>query len=167
VSQPTSRDPDALLAEVLAGRLDALTPDQVVQLEAHLRRDPAAEAALAGAAPPRPDLPDEPLPSTRTWDALWTRIDEAASIRQRRGGLRARAWWRPVVAAAACGLAMLAWKRLGAPSFEPIVLARDVVIESMEVGRGESAFVVYLDGGSGPPVVWVFDEAANGAGHVQ
>lgn len=167
MSSTLPENPEALLAEVLAGRLDRLSPEQVERLEAHLGADPAAEAALAGALPPAARLPDEPLPAQQAWDALWTRIDEATSIRRHGPGAGRHAVWRAAVAAAACGLAMLAWERLASPGLGPVVLAHDVTIESLEVGSGESAFVVYLDEGSGPPVVWVLSDAGNGTGHVQ
>lgn len=167
MSSARPENADALLAEVLAGRLDALSPEQVERLEAHLQAEPAAEAALAAARPPAATLPDEPMPSAEAWDALWARIDQTAATPGAGQLRRVRAVWRAVVAAAACGLAMLAWKQAASPAVGPVVLAHDVTIESLEVGRGESAFVVYLDEGSGPPVVWVLSDSANGVGPVR
>ncbi len=162
MSGPRKPNPAVTLDEVLSGRLDSLSPEQIRQLEAYLAADSAAADALAAVRPPAIDLPDEPLPDERQWRALWTRIEQGLS--RGRPPARGIGLWRTVAAAAACGLAMVAWNRGMHTAMGSIRLARDVVIESMEVGHGESAFVVYLDEGSGPPVVWVIDASQNGDG---
>ncbi len=166
--RPAGPEPtDALLEAVLAGELDRLTREQIERLEARLARDASAERALAAARPPAVELPPEPLPSGQTWEAVWARIEQATPAGRSLYRAGRHAVWRAIVAAAACVMAMLAWGKLGAGPVLTVQLADDVTIESLEVGSGESAFVVYLDEGRGPPVVWVFDESAEGAGHVQ
>ncbi len=73
----------ATLAAAAAGRFDALSPQQVAALEAHLDDCPRCLAVLTDAVP-KPDaeiaaalrrMPGAAGPGAATWDAVWQEID--------------------------------------------------------------------------------------------
>lgn len=154
---------DELLDRVSAGQLDALTPEQVAALEAHLNATPAAAQRLAGVVPaPDPRLTSAPSPSEADWDRVWERVDwaEAAPLPARPALGRVFRLWRPLAAAAACLLLVVVWRTMlspAVPSWE-LRLSDDVVVHELEVFEDASAFVAYADDESGTAVIWVFEE---------
>ncbi len=155
---------DELLDRVSAGQLDALTPEQVTALEAHLNATPAAAERLADVTPaPDPLLTSAvQAPSKADWDNVWERVDsaEAAPLPARPALGRMFRFWQPLAAAAACLLLLVVWRTMLSPA-EPswqLRLSDDVVVHELEVSGDASAFVAYADDESGTAVIWVFEE---------
>lgn len=151
-----------------AGRFDALTDDDVLAAEAHLNACAACAARVADGKPP---VDDALAPGGRTvrptaaeWERAWSPIDGAAP-RLRLHGVARRpmrvrwAAWSALAAAAAIALAFgtYRWYGKSAPGLGTIQLAggTDVEIQSVEVGEGETSFVVNVGGPDPAPVVWV------------
>jgi hypothetical protein len=166
-----TQTPDNLeqtLRAVLSGELDGLTPEQVVQLEIALNRNPGLAARLADEVPPL----ERPLRAAfRAWALAtpvparaWERVEEQvvsapAPARAKRVHARTFRLWAPFLAAAACLVLAMLW-RLGVPASvaaPPLQLATDLEIERLEVYDDATPFVVSV-GNSGAVIVWVLQD---------
>ena len=155
---------EKLLAQVAAGRLDDLTPEQVAVLEAHLNAAPAASERLASAAPPGDPQPTgaPPSPSETEWNRIWKRIDSAAVTRAPRPtrSMHTVRLWQAVTAVAACLLLVVVWRLASPPTAASwqMRLSNDVVVHEVEVFGDATSFIAYSEDGSGSAVIWVLEE---------
>ncbi len=148
------------LAALEAGQLDSLRPDTVARLEAWLNRDASAAVRVAALRPP-PDPRLQvraPGPSTVQWERMWTAVRAAATplaARRRFGVLR---FWRPMVAAAACLLAIGVWGYTQSAPDEPtIAWATQVEIQDLEVAPDALPMVFSAGEDRTIPVIWVLE----------
>lgn len=164
---------DALKA-VAKGDLDALTPEQVRQVEAALNSDARLAAAFEGERPrvePRLaaalgefDRSDQPTPAD--WQRVWNAIDTAGARHGRPNvGVAHRILraWRPLMAAAACLLLVLGWRVTQPAAVDPwpLQLAAEVEINNLEVFQGATSFVVAVGGDTGGEIIWVLPAGSN------
>lgn len=167
----TRHNLELLLDEVTAGRLDALTPEQVEALESRLNDDPAAAARLADALPPADALVTAaapPAPTEAEWRRVWEGIEAAfATGRSRSAAARMDALrrprrilrlWESLSAAAACLALALIWQAGPAPASAGwhMSLSPNVEINSLEVFDDSTPMVLYP--GEGGAVIWVLDD---------
>lgn len=163
---------DEALRAVMAGDLDALTPEQVARLESVLNDEPAVADRLAGqiAAPDRclagvlRESEQAEMPRAAAWEAAWERIDAPGAITrfvEKRGGVaRILRRWRPLAAVAA-GLIMAAlWRISTAAPVRPwpMQLAADVEINALEVTGETTPFVVSTGDEGDVQVIWVLPD---------
>jgi len=158
------RQLDQLLALAAAGDFDALTPQQVAALEAHLNTCSPCAARLARSAPAA-DVrltPAVELPSEEGWDRVWEVIEAARQTRVRqawpaRGAVQRL--WRPLLAAAACILMVVMWR--SAPMSETqtweLKLSDNVVVHEIETFGDLTSLVVYPAEDDGATVVWFLE----------
>lgn len=155
MTQPI-RASDELLELLKAGRLDALTADEVERLEAGLNERPQEiDGVLARVA--ADDLPNDwPAPSESEWRRAWVAIERETSGYGYGGPWRI---WRGLAAAAACVLAALSWRfDAQTPAATPqIQLANQVDIQELEVFGDAFAAVSYSGETGGAAVIWVFE----------
>ena len=147
------------LDAIVAGDLDAPSPDQIARLEARVNANPDVRARLAGIVPPiEPALRAavQPPPK-RVWEDVWRRVDEAVSAAPAPRVLRL---WRPLTAAAACVLMVGLWNIGRGPTVAdwPVEWARDVEINELEVLEGCTPFVAAVGADSPVSVIWVLDD---------
>ena len=159
----------AALRAVAAGDFDALTPEQVAQLERALNENPQV-AALVADAVPAPDarlaaglaeLERAALPSDQAWDQAWKRIDAtaaraAARTRQPVAGRIIRLW-KPLLAAAACIILAAVWRIHQTPQADTgaMQLATNVEIDDLEVGDDATPLIIESGGVN---VIWVLQD---------
>lgn len=141
---------DQLLAKAAAGQFDALTAEEVAELERAVNAD-ARLAARLGTARPAADArlrATVALPTTaqwgRVWDTIESRTSAAGAARVPAAGLRVlRLWQGLAAAAAACVLAMWMW-RMQAPQSTgySIELTTSLQVDELEVFGDATAVVV-------------------------
>lgn len=162
-----------LLARVEAGHLDSLSPDQALQLEAHLDRDTAAARRIGAAAVPPlgPSQGMPTLPSEAMWRMVWSQV-AAAGDREAHQRAAARpaallrlphAWpglrrIRPFAAAAACVLGVGIWSWLTPAQAERLRLNADTQISQLEVDENWSSFVLTDSGDQDFTIIWVVED---------
>ena len=145
------------LDAIAAGKLDAMTPEQVARLETQIDQAPELADRLAGIKPavePGFRLAVEPPPED-VWERVWQRVNAAASSTRR------HVWrlWRPLAVAAACVLMVGLWNARGPALQEgPVEWARDVEIDDLEVFDGATPFVLAAGADSPVSVIWLLDE---------
>ncbi len=147
------------LRAVAAGDFDALTPEQVAELERALNENPQV-AALIASAVPAPDarlaaglaeMERKALPSQAAWDQAWAQVDAATariSVRSHKtGAARVLRLWKPLLAAAACLLLVAVWRVSLRPADDawPIQLATNVEIDALDVGDDATPYIVATD----------------------
>lgn len=171
MKRPRDNLDDALRA-VLAGDLDALTPEQVVRLERVLNEEAAVAVRVAGQMPARGDPLVAALneadratsPPAAAWEAAWERIDGTgplAMFAEKRGTVaRVLRLWKPLAAVAAGLLMAVLWKVSTTSPIKPwpMQLAADVEINQLEVNEGMTPFVVSTGGDGAVQVIWVLPD---------
>jgi len=152
------------LALAAAGNFDALTPQQVAALEAHLSACSRCAAHLARSAPAA-DVwfaPAVELPSEEDWEHVWEAIDAAMETRVRpawpaRGVVQRL--WRPLLAVAACILMVVMWR--SAPMSETqtwdLKLSDNVAVHEIETFGDLTSLVVHPAEDDGATVVWFLE----------
>lgn len=162
-----------LLTAASAGDFDALSPEQIEQLEAHVNACPACAERL-GDATPTPDPALDALkqvgagtgaPTPEVWENVWDgieagRLSDSAPqpVKSRRSLLRRI--WKPLTAAAACLMVAAVWRATTGPwTVSPAVqLSTNVEVHELEVFGDETAIVFSMDSNNGAAVIWVLDE---------
>lgn len=170
MSQRDTENLDALLAAAAAGRLEALTPEQVERLAAHLDANPAAAAkvgAMRPAASPSLTTPVV-LPTPRQWQEVWDRIEQATSTTRRQpesgrsatGTRAARILriWRPIAAVAACVVLLVSWSLQSGGT--PTPRLRPAVGNSVNALDAPGGAILVSDG-DGWLIVMTGDEGAD------
>lgn len=139
---------EQLLATVAAGRLDALSAEQLAELERALASD-ARLAARVGTVRPAADArlrATVPLPTPAQWSETWDAIDSRTAAGARRtaaAGLRILRLWQGLAAAAACLLVVWMWRMQSPPSTGyAIELTTSVQVDELEVFGDATAVVV-------------------------
>jgi hypothetical protein len=147
-----------LLAAVADGRLDALTPEQVARLEAHLNSDSAAAKALGAAQAGAPAFDMQiSVPTTQAWERVWRAIESATAVSPIRKDTEARRvaplrrvfrLWQPLAAAAACVLMIGSWLLLRGPVATPNAAdGADInAVNSLYAPNGDAVLVPDGDG---------------------
>ena len=159
----------AALQALIDGRLDALAPEQVAALEAHLNACPTCTARLADAqARPEAALRDSlatPVPAPALWDAVWDRIDARSAAEpvpaRRRLPVTLRLWSGLSAAAAVILVATIWW--LTPPAADSpwdlrLAGPEDVQIQSLEVFVDATSIVLTGEGDAAAPIIWVIQE---------
>ena len=168
--QPMTHEQLAKAVAVLAeGRFDALTPEQMAAVEAHLNTCDtcAARLAVAPAVAGRELSGDVETPSSEVWADVWRRIDEAAVRaevpRPARGWARRWRAWAPVSIAAALlvvvGLAQLVPEQGGSLSALLPAGSGDVEIVDLKVFGDATPFVVSAGPQDEISVIWVMEDS--------
>lgn len=157
----TRQEMERLLTMVQQGRLDALTPGQVSELEAWLCTRPSEEARLADARPPVEGwlTATLPQPAEVDWQRVWAEVEQAAAPRT---FLQHRLipLWQGLAAVAACLLLAASWYALGPPRTDgawALRPASDVRVDSLELFGDTTVLVDTTAEEGGLPVIWVLD----------
>lgn len=154
------------LEKLLESGFDALSPDRIAALEAHLNSCPACaqRAGLSrsgGRGDPLQALAQNaPMPTRAEWSRVWSNIEAAAagpsSIWSAGGPALLRRMLTPLAAAAACIMMTLAWRAVAPQPPRPdrwsFAAAGDVSVLELEVGADVTAVV-----SNGPAVIWVIE----------
>ncbi|MGD8454569.1 MAG: hypothetical protein PVJ57_22370 [Phycisphaerae bacterium] len=153
---------DDLLNKLAAGELDALSPEEVAALAAHLDANPAAADRVAGLTPPiEPALQaDVPLPGEEAWGQVWAGIEAGRRTGSQPFVRRVLRIVEPVLALAACVLMAVIWNagEQQATAAWPVEWATTVEIDEIEVADGSVPYVAAVEGDeSTVSVVWVLD----------
>lgn len=169
-----SNDPtDNLKAQIDAidfGNIDAISPEQIAELETALNAHEAGVSHLADRlAKPDPrlasalDAAERPaMPPPEAWDRMWDRITAETGRHQHAPAAPHRIvrLWRPAAAVAACLFLATAWW-LQTPTTAsdpwPVTLATNVEIEQVE-SFGDTMPLVMSVGDEGMPVIWVVED---------
>lgn len=142
-----------MLARVSAGELDALSPEEIAQLEDALNTDDTLAEQLAE-VPAGGDWPAELTPSAAEWEAVWQGVSTESSHR------RVKGWWlRPLgVAAAVVVLIGVWWGGSGGSQVDPWQIQPDTAFEIVAIEAGSDATPFIMGGGEDEfPVIWVID----------
>lgn len=154
---------DRLLATVGDGALDALTPEQVTRLEAHLNESPEAASRLADCVPPLDPRLAAPvrMPRRAEWERVRSAIASHGAARARPSAGWVHRFWRPLAAAAACVLLVAGWRTLDRrPAAATMLhLAQHAEINAIEAFGGSTALVL-SSGDDAPVIIWVLDSGA-------
>ncbi len=170
MSRRDTHNLNELLAAVAAGRLDALTPEQVERLAAHLDEDPATATEIGALRPAGSPALAAPvtMPSPRQWQAVWDRIESATPTTRLRpatghpadGARAARILriWRPIAAVAACVVLLVSWSLQGGGA--PTPRLRPAVGNSVNALEAPGGAILVSDG-DGWLIVMTGDEGAD------
>jgi hypothetical protein len=155
---PDHRKIETLFAQLAAGRLDELTPQQISALEAAIHESPELADRLAAIAPPGDAGLQAPAatPSRAEWARTWNAIEESFASRpsaQPAPAGRIYTLGRAAAAVAACiGLVVL-WRSLpftpATSSGWELAASNDTEILELEVFDGRSATLHFADDDSG------------------
>ena len=151
------------------GRFEALTPDQMAEVEAHVNTcdSCAARLAMAPAVADRELAGDVETPPAEVWGDVWRRIDETAVRaevpRPARGWARRWRAWAPVSIAAALlvavGLTQLVPDRGGSLTALLPAGSGDVEIVDLKVFGDATPFVVSAGSQDEISVIWVIEDS--------
>ncbi|MFH1747548.1 MAG: hypothetical protein ABIG44_10940 [Planctomycetota bacterium] len=154
-------DIQELLKLVEAGRLDALSPEQITLLEARVNADPELAAVLEDQQPPVEPWLAESVeePDADAWENLWQQVDGQSTPSRHIFTRRFIRLWAPLSAvAAACVLMVGLWSfnRGADPADWPVEWADSVEINELEVS-GDRLPLVMAAGSNAVPVIWVLE----------
>ncbi|MFO0840385.1 MAG: zf-HC2 domain-containing protein [Phycisphaerae bacterium] len=180
----TCRDFDSSLTALVAGRLDALSADQIDALQAHL--DDCESCALRLSQAPvaakgdsvAAALAAEVVPPTAAqWEQTWSQIEsrtagargaEARSVptgrREPAGApmLRRVLRWTPIAAAAAFVLVYIGVSRLSHPDPGWTPTPGGIAdVQDLEVFDDSTPMVLSAGGDNGVPVIWVIQDGGS------
>jgi anti-sigma factor RsiW len=155
---------EGLLAAAARGDFDAMTPEQVAALEAHLNTCSPCAARLARSTPVA-DVRVAPAvqpPSEEGWDRVWEAIEaeRQTGVRQAGPARGAVHWlWRPLLAAAACILMVVIWRSVPMSETQTweLKLSDNVVVHEIETFGDLTSLVVYPAEDDEPTVVWFLE----------
>jgi hypothetical protein len=156
------------IADLAAGRFDALSPEQMADVKAHLNECESCAARLADVtAQPETTLGlHEQMPTKEQWAGVWENIESAvATPAQQAMRIGRRRPWMRYVTATAAGLILLIgiWRLPGqlTPQRAELRLAAadEMNIESLAVYDEATPVVLTVgEDGDGISVIWVIEE---------